>query len=237
MKRRSRPIMGTYLEIALSAPDGDLDPLLSKAFQQAESLAHDLSRFEPEGWLNRRRRNEKKVDSRPDLESLIVWGLSLEEKSKGAFKARDADGVLDLTGVAKGFIVDHVAAWIEGQCPAASGVINAGGDMRFLGEVSRSVTLRGAHHQCNIMVQRAAVATSLFESPHPSTEYPWPLNAWIGSRDAVSVNADSCQVADALTKVAMFGAAELAEILFAELNADLFVLRENGEILVNRFHP
>ena len=46
---------------------------------------------------------------------------------------------LDLNGIAKGFVVDQLAAKMKLQLPNLSGLINAGGDLRFFNEAHREI--------------------------------------------------------------------------------------------------
>ncbi len=140
---------------------------------------------------------------------------------------------LDLGGIAKGFAVDCAVAALR-AAGAESGLVNAGGDLRALGPGEETVQLRDpqspgrmAHE---LRLHEAALATSaptfsrragpdgdLSHLVHP------PTRAALVDGVSVSVRAPTCMVADALTKVVLFGG-QLAEAVLALHGAEAFVL-------------
>ncbi len=140
---------------------------------------------------------------------------------------------LDLGGIAKGFAVDAAIEVLRAH-GAESAVVNAGGDLRVFGPQPSTIHLRHpaapqtfAH---TIRLQRAALATS---SPC-FTECGWrgqrvshlvnPLQAVaITGQVSVSVRAQECWLADAMTKVVL-NAPRRAEKLLAKYEAEAFML-------------
>jgi thiamine biosynthesis lipoprotein len=116
---------------------------------------------------------------------------------------------LDLGGIAKGFAVDQAIAQLR-AAGIASGGVNAGGDLRVLGMAPRTVHLRDPLRPTRLLpvtTTHAAAATSAgyFRNRpwagrvccpivHPGTR------ALCDARRSVTVFADDCQTADALTK-------------------------------------
>ncbi len=91
---------------------------------------------------------------------------------------------LDLGGIAKGYIVDQLVEFLAAE-GATSGVVNAGGDLRCWGNVSRPVYIRlgrtAVSSEC-LKIENASVASSGWDS-------------------YCSVQADTAVLADAFTKI------------------------------------
>jgi thiamine biosynthesis lipoprotein len=131
---------------------------------------------------------------------------------EGAGRLRKcAAGWLDLGGIAKGYAVDLAIAALA-QAGIGNACVNAGGDLRVLGSRPWPVTIRDPrtlrHQGRQLSLANAAMATSA--SYFSSRQSPGqPHGALIDGRSAasvdsaasVSVQAPSCAVADALTKV------------------------------------
>jgi thiamine biosynthesis lipoprotein len=140
---------------------------------------------------------------------------------------------LDLGGIAKGYAVDRAIQVLQ-TAGAEEMVVNAGGDMRVAG--SREHTIRVRHPQAPhlsaaaLTLSNAALATSAAYYSRrraPAGE----ISALLDPRSArpyvasgcVSVRADHCMTADALTKVVLFAPPRLAERALAACGAQAFV--------------
>jgi len=128
--------------------------------------------------------------------------------------------LLDLGGIAKGFAVDRAIHELRsGGC--TQGVVNAGGDLRRFGTLPHPVYLRRRDGLVQVAELRCgAIATSAPHSTHAerlaqplgSIFDPRAGQAWNGS-GAVMVAAQSCVIADALTKVAALAGPACAPLL------------------------
>ncbi|MEP7096040.1 MAG: FAD:protein FMN transferase [Dokdonella sp.] len=118
---------------------------------------------------------------------------------------------LDLGGIAKGYAVDRALEVLRAR-GATAACVNAGGDLRRFGEAAESVALRhGSANRCalpEIELGNAAVASSVVTAHGERGDqcvHSVHVNARSGrsmrARRAVSVVADTCMTADALTKV------------------------------------
>jgi thiamine biosynthesis lipoprotein len=139
---------------------------------------------------------------------------------------------LDLGGIAKGFAVDQAIAQLR-DAGVASGSVNAGGDLRVLGRTVHTLHVRHPElptHTLPVSTIHAAAATSAgyFQHRqwagrrccpivHPGTRALCP------ARRSVTVLADRCLVADALTKI-VFADAERASRVLAQLQARAVIL-------------
>lgn len=130
--------------------------------------------------------------------------------------------LIDLGGIAKGYAVDRAAAALA-MAGVPSALVNAGGDLRVVGDLPQIIHLREADGSIAgaVEVANCAVASSgrIIDgtvSPHLDRQ-----RRPIAVRRAVSIAAGQCIVADAMTKIALAD-----ERLATEMLSDL-----GGEIL------
>lgn len=118
--------------------------------------------------------------------------------------------LIDFGGIAKGYAVDRaVEALIDHGVPA--GIVNAGGDLRVFGDLCQTILLRRGDGRSLELgdVRNLAIASS--ENRHTRRQWQGETRTpHIGRtghavtiNGLVSVAADSCMIADAMTKVAM----------------------------------
>lgn len=140
---------------------------------------------------------------------------------------------IDLGGIAKGYAVDRaierlIASGIEDAC------VNAGGDLRRVGRGTEPVHIRmpSAPHRPvrTLLLGEGSIASSgsYFERAHVDATTRTPI---VGR--CVSVVADRCAVADALTKIVMSDADAAAPLLDA-WNAQALVLDGGDARLLGR---
>jgi thiamine biosynthesis lipoprotein len=124
------------------------------------------------------------------------------------FSARIA---LDLGGIAKGFAVDRAIAALRGH-GVREAVVNAGGDIRVIGETARPIHVRcPTDDPCLVpagLLQNGAVATSSAmatvakgRARFAGQSASMRSGTSCTDRKACSVVAPTCLLADALTKV------------------------------------
>jgi thiamine biosynthesis lipoprotein len=125
--------------------------------------------------------------------------------------AKRREGWIDLGGIAKGYAVDAAVAALQTK-GVQSACVNAGGDLRVLGDVPFDISVRNPRDPVamalSIPIRNGALATSgaYFSRQHIDGEL---RSALIDGRNAaaltdefsVSVEAPTCMIADALTKV------------------------------------
>src|SRR5262249_37800440 len=118
--------------------DGVADPaVVNDVFELASGLEARFSKFDPDSEVSRFNRGQCDSFS-SEFEELLSFACSLERLSGGAFTPF-FDGQLDLSGVAKGYIVDKVCDFLREHLPDASGSVNAGGDVRFFNSAKREL--------------------------------------------------------------------------------------------------
>ncbi len=143
--------------------------------------------------------------------------------------------LVDLGGIAKGHAVDlAVGALAAAGVPAA--LVNAGGDLRVLGDEPQPIHLRAANGGLDGMVMLADLALassgSLLDKRRVRGRTTVPHRGRgaspVISDEAVTVAAPTCAVADAMTKIALADRA-LAEAMLAE-EGGAIVVRPAGRL-------
>lgn len=149
--------------------------------------------------------------------------------------------LLDLGGIAKGYAVDKAAELLAEQ-GVHQAVINAGGDLRFIGERPQSLPIRdpaapqSAHLFAQVTAPAVATSAAYFANRrhhwrkvthilHPRTRKPMRSNV------SVSVFAQTCVQADALTKVVLLDEPQAWQSLLTKENASALFVTSKGEMV------
>jgi FAD:protein FMN transferase len=223
-QRRARPLLGTLVEVGLTAPPGAPAAIAPMAFDAAfaavTAVQACLSRFDAGSDIARFNAIAEGgwFDVQADTVTVLRFAQSLYDDSAGLFDVSlgsaaqgwSLDGPrlhkhqrnarIDLGGVGKGHAVDRAVAALR-AAGIAHGWVNAGGDLRSFGDAQVPVKLRdekrGGVMDIGVL-HDGAFATSRFDAPgHASLAR---RGAPAASRH-VSIAAPSCIWADALTKV------------------------------------
>ncbi|GLQ87646.1 FAD:protein FMN transferase [Dyella flagellata] len=141
---------------------------------------------------------------------------------------------IDLGGIAKGYAVDRAVACLQTH-GIRNACVNAGGDLRLLGAGPHRVVLdtgvADLAQQPVLEVDEAAVATSssrAFAASGISPHVHGQTQACIGMQDCVSVVANLCAHADALTKIVL-ASREACEPLLKQLGATAYLHDAHGQ--------
>lgn len=185
---------------------------------------------------------------------LVKWGFlpkrfAGEEHPVGTYQdiVLHADGrisfekplLLDLGGIAKGFAVDKAAEFLI-ESGVTEAVINAGGDLRFIGALPSHVALRDPRAPRERVIHTEVTAPAMATSAayfanrrhharkvshilHPRTRKPMCSNV------SVSVFAQSCMDADALTKVVLLDDPSSWQNLLVREHASCVFITSKGE--------
>lgn len=227
-QRRARPLLGTYVEIAVhrSAPREATD----RAFEVIAGIQRRMSVQDPKSDLGR-------IAAAPPGEAVRVHAstarvlraaLKLAEYSDGVFDpvATATNGAaywrdlhldrrdvscarplrVDLSGIAKGYAVDAAVNRLR-RHGVKQGIVNAGGDLRVFGDVSHRVHVRdprllGTFRPVAELLDGAiATSANYLDSPgNGRLVNPTGSPLWLGDR-SVTVCAATCLLADALCKI------------------------------------
>ena len=232
--RRMRILMGTGVVIEAWAPGADALESAFAAMARIERLMHPSRPGSDLARINSLQRGESvRVDA--DTWEVLELAHRLHAASGGVFdpclprapgcmsdlQLRGPDRVssrarvaLDLGGIAKGYAVDRAIAAL-GAAGCHKALVNAGGDLRVLGDetVWMRATGRSAGREAltPLALRDAALAVSELDAPaRPSEHCGYYCR---GTRRAphctyAAVGASQAVVADALTKCVLLGAAD-----------------------------
>ena len=213
---------------------------LTSAFNELSRLEKIFNFHDPESALSRLNRlilSRAGASARarlqiryPELGELLAISEEVADLSRGHFNPHRA-GAIDLSGIAKGYIVDKTVDWILSHAPdSISGCVNAGGDLRFFAHRPREVILRlGTSSKAisrRLKLCRECVATSAPYAYNDRVYYHGARRA-----HAAVVQAPSATIADALTKVALFAPREIVQSCCEKLSAVAMLFDEQGELV------
>ncbi|MEO7099409.1 MAG: FAD:protein FMN transferase [Luteolibacter sp.] len=141
---------------------------------------------------------------------------------------------LDLGGVAKGYAVDLAAETIAVQ--GCSGVVNAGGDLRFIGDEERTAFVKKPDAGGGLFELREipfpALATTgsyAFSEDGANLDLIDSANADPVSSDiSITVFAGNCMLADAMTKAVLNFPADRAADLLKKYHCSALILESGG---------
>ncbi len=141
--------------------------------------------------------------------------------------------IIDLGGIAKGYAVDQAVDALL-QAGVASGCVNAGGDLRVLGDTAFSVAIRNPQSigepAMQVALANGALATSAtyfsrrqVQKKTVSALIDGRNGAAITSAASATVMAPSCMMADALTKIVL-ASGDPAHPLLTRFGASAFII-------------
>lgn len=137
--------------------------------------------------------------------------------------------IIDLGGIAKGYAVDKAVAAAQG-CEV---IVNAGGDLKMSHWQNKLASVRVPYSvtgkTVDIPMQASALATSGHYFLDGKVAIIDPKNKQKIDEDiSISIFAESCMLADALTKVAFLY--QESQPIFSALQASVLCLNRHGEI-------
>jgi thiamine biosynthesis lipoprotein len=146
---------------------------------------------------------------------------------------------IDLGGIAKGFAVDQAVAVLQEQ-GIESGMVNAGGDMRCFGAEDFPVHVRHPKDPGLMLSLPALNNSALATSANSYDEQEWegPICPHVHGKTraplrqpfSVSVNAPTCMIADALTKVILAGD-QGSFMVLSRFNARAFMAYPDNKVI------
>ncbi len=168
----------------------------------------------------------------PSLSASLAESISLQTDHRIQILKRVW---IDLGGIAKGYAVDEAVATLKAHGVSA-GVVNAGGDLRVFGDLEHTVAVRLPSNPAMVL----PIATLNNLSCATTAMYFANAETIVGIRDAaaqkyqsVSVIAQSCAVADALTKIIWLKDASSAEVVaaLAHFSAHVALFNRDGQLI------
>jgi thiamine biosynthesis lipoprotein len=259
VQRRARALLGTYVEIACAGEPARCLAAIDAAFGAIQRVHALMSVHEATSDLARMNAHAHERPVRVDAETLHVLeaALELHRESQGAFDVAAGSGGtsgdirvlagsrvrfarpmrVDFGGIAKGHAVDRATDELAAH-GIGHAVVNAGGDLRVLGDVAELVHVRDPGEPTRALpalrLARGALATSAgyftraIVDPRTGTA---PADA-----QSVSVVAPTAMRADALAKVVLLRGAGSSALL-ARHDAHALVLSLRNGALHARWLP
>ena len=195
--------MGTLLKVHVEAPESR--HLVAECVSEAIKQGHYLV-------------NEVLAQRGVDFKEMLVRVQDLARDSGGAFDPflNSNQDEVDVRGLAKGYVVDRMCHVLEQGIPRLSGCVNAGGDMRFVGAMSRKIRLKMGPLENPLYrdfvsplkaLASSSVNVSLYDSRSTTRYRGLDLCDSVCALDQdrlVVVSAEECWLADGLTKVGLF---------------------------------
>jgi thiamine biosynthesis lipoprotein len=253
--RRCRPLLGTFVEIAAHGNDRQQVGRAIEAAFEAVARVHRLMSFhDPDSDVSHMNRHAfpKGVVVHPWTWQVMLAGQTFARESNGVFDVTVASKpnviswrdiflrrncevffrrslIVDLSGIAKGFAVDRAVVALKDNGVTA-GIVNAGGDLRVFGSTSREVHLRDpispTQFSGKLRLRNRAVATSAnYFSPRALID--GQTRGAMTRQLSVTLAADDCMTADALTKI-VFALREKSAPLLKRHGADALLLERDG---------
>jgi thiamine biosynthesis lipoprotein len=247
-------LLGTFVEILARASTESIAARAIEAAFDAVTLVHRLMSFHDSesdlSWINRHGFADGvrvhpwtwevlKAAERYAYESDGIFDITVATEEGTAcwhdviladeFVVRLARPArLDLGGIAKGFAVDCAVEALR-RTGVVSGMVNAGGDLRVFGS-PQEVHLRNpicpTQFSGKLRLRDRALATSATYFA-PNALINGQSGQVMGHSISVSVAAEDCMTADALTKV-VFTLKENSAPLLARFGADAVFVRSDG---------
>jgi FAD:protein FMN transferase len=160
-------------------------------------------------------------------------------KIKGQRVQKTGNWILDLGGIAKGYAVDCAVRRIQHLSleKNMSGVVNAGGDMFVWGEETQPIATRilgnAESWLQSFRIKQTAVATSSVRTPSsmhlaPSAHVVMPGRNFLTKPKTVTVLADRCLIADALTKIVLLAPLDMARRCLLQYRAKAVLFKPDG---------
>lgn len=219
--RRARPLLGTLVEVRVAA-SARAALALEQAFRAIERVHRAMSAQESTSDIARLRAG-KRASLDPWTRRVLERAEEIRLASGGLFDCQACGYALD--GIAKGFAVDRAVEALQAE-DVASGVVNAGGDLRVFGELYEEIYVRPPDKPNTLVhigrLKDGAVATSgaaLLIDPRRSRRRAPATGA--------SVLAADCATADALTKPCLLEPEQAREIA-TRLCAQVLLLEVDG---------
>ncbi len=159
---------------------------------------------------------------------------------RGSFVRKLGSWRIDLGGIAKGFAVDQAVTFLQraGGRRLSGGIVNAGGDLRLWGRsqhLATSISAPGKVWTHFWTGQNLAVATSSVRQPQTPRLTPvvllrMPGGTPLARARTVSVLAERCIIADAMTKIVLTAPRLIARKMLLSHGACALIYGPRGQL-------
>lgn len=233
-----RPMLGDFLQFNLFS-SGDYEPLLTFTLQKLAEIENVLNLDDPQSEICRvlTVEGDDSFEMSKPVAEVLEKALDISTLADGFFKPfREDSRNLDLRSLIRGYVVDQAVKLILGKEPSVMGMVHLAEGIRFFNCPKKSIHVRmsSSDVEKELGLFKDAISTtesrgSLYDN-ESSTLYLHPLRPGISGHHTVSVIADNCVNANVLTKMGMYAPKKIIQSCVAELDAQIIVFGESGEI-------
>ena len=170
--RNERIIMGMPIRIDIALKTDDTkeaaEKAIGKAFSYFKSVDERFSTYKPDSEISRINRHElAETDSSTDMKEIMALAQQTKNDTGGYFDILNREGILDPSGIVKGWAIRNAAKLIS-RAGFKDFFVDAGGDIQTSGMNEKgepwTVGIRNPFKQEEIvkkvLLQDAAIATS-----------------------------------------------------------------------------
>jgi thiamine biosynthesis lipoprotein len=132
--KETRLIMGMPIEIELPAADIDVHEAIEEAFEYLVSVDERFSTYKKDSEISRINRGELLfAASSPEMQEVFDIAEKTKKETNGYFDIRQPSGLIDPSGIVKGWAIKNTAALIK-KMGFENYFVNAGGDIAMGGK-------------------------------------------------------------------------------------------------------
>ncbi|WP_168196704.1 FAD:protein FMN transferase [Bdellovibrio sp. ZAP7] len=233
-----RPMLGDFIQINLFST-GSHEALLTSTLQKLAEIEGTLNLDDPQSEICRilTVEGDDSFEMSKPVAEVLEKALDISTLSEGYFEPfREESKNLDLKSLIRGYIIDQAVSFLKSKHPGLMGMVHLAEGIRFFNCPKRSIHVRmsNADIEKELGLFKDAIATTesrgnLYD-PESATLYLHPLRHGISGRHTISVIADSSVTANALAKIGLYAPKNVVQSCVAELDAQIIVFDEAGEI-------
>jgi len=130
--RETRIIMGMPIELSVAGVDAH--KIIEEAFSHLTSVDEQFSTYKENSEISRLNRGEISIDAiSPEMKEVFAISEKTKKETNGYFDIRKPNGLLDPSGIVKGWAIKNTAALIN-AAGCQDFFMNAGGDIAMSGK-------------------------------------------------------------------------------------------------------
>ncbi len=231
-------MLGDFIQINLFS-NGNFETLLTKTLQHLAEIENSLNLEDPNSEIRRvlTVEGDDSFEMSKPVAEVLEKALDISTLSDGYFEPfREESNNLDLKSLIRGYVLDQAVKFLTAKHSSLMGMVHLAEGIRFFNCPKKAIHVRMSNTDIEkeLGLFKDAIATTEYRGNlydnESATLYLHPLRHGISGRHTVSVIADTCMIANALTKIGLYAPQEIIQSCVAELDAQIIVFDESGEI-------
>ncbi|WP_413576369.1 hypothetical protein ACLVWU_18475 [Bdellovibrio sp. HCB290] len=232
-------MLGDFIQINVFSP-GDHDSLLTSVLQNLSEIEVLVNLDDSNSEICRvlMVEGDDSFEMAKPVAEVLELALDASVMSDGYFEPfREESRNLDLRSLIRGYMVDQAVGLLTAKNPKLIGMVHLAEGIRFFNCPKKSIHVRmsSSNVEKELGLFKNAVSTTedrgnLYDH-ESSTLYLHPLRHRVGDHHTVSAIADRCADANVLTKVGLYAPKETIQACVAELDAQIVIFDQKGEIV------